>query len=133
MIERESAIAVRAPFVYRSTTFRLLPIQSADRRVAGPSRFLTLDHPHHMGQRPEFLRQGMPDRPTPVRCVEATQLQRTRFESTVERKLRRKQLTEDGHERSLMLTSALQETSAALMGIFDIGSVIKDDQLRKWY
>src|SRR5215471_693926 len=77
-------------------------------------------------------RNAGPAHPRAVR-LEASQLQRTRFESTVERKLRRKQLTEDGDERSLMLTCALQETSAALMGIFDIGSVIKDDQLRKWY
>jgi len=50
-----------------------------------------------MGQRPEFLRQGMPDRPTPERCVDAYYLQRTRFESIAERKLRRRQLAEDGN------------------------------------
>jgi hypothetical protein len=37
------------------------------------------------------------ERPTPERCVEAFFLQRTRFESTAERKLRRRQLTEDGN------------------------------------
>ena len=36
-------------------------------------------------------------RPTPERCVEAYYLQRTRFESITERKLRRRQLTEDGN------------------------------------
>jgi hypothetical protein len=36
------------------------------------------------------------ERPTPERCVEAYYLQRTRFESIAERKLRRRQLTEDG-------------------------------------
>jgi hypothetical protein len=36
-------------------------------------------------------------RPTPERCVEAYYLQLTRFESIVERKLRRRQLTEDGN------------------------------------
>jgi hypothetical protein len=36
------------------------------------------------------------ERPTPERCVEAYYLQRTRFERIVERKLRRRQLTEDG-------------------------------------
>jgi hypothetical protein len=36
-------------------------------------------------------------RPTPERCVEAYYLQRTRFESIAERKLRRRQLTEDGN------------------------------------
>ena len=35
--------------------------------------------------------------PTPERCVEAFHLQRTRFEVVVERKLRRRQLTEDGN------------------------------------
>ena len=39
----------------------------------------------------------LPDRPTPERCVEAYYLQRTRFESIAERKLRRRQLTEDGN------------------------------------
>ena len=39
----------------------------------------------------------MPDRPTPERCVEAYYLQRTRFESITERKLRRRQLAEDGN------------------------------------
>lgn len=35
--------------------------------------------------------------PTPQRCLEAYHLQRTRFELAVERKLRRRQLTEDGN------------------------------------
>jgi uncharacterized protein YcaQ len=39
----------------------------------------------------------LPDRLTPERCVEAYYLQRTRFESIAERKLRRRQLTEDGN------------------------------------
>ena len=39
----------------------------------------------------------LPQRPTPERCVEAYYLQRTRFESIAERKLRRRQLTEDGN------------------------------------
>jgi len=38
----------------------------------------------------------LPERPTPERCVEAYYLQRTRFESIAERKLRWRQLTEDG-------------------------------------
>ena len=38
-----------------------------------------------------------PDRPTPERCVEAHDLQRTRFESIAERRLLRRQLTEDGN------------------------------------
>jgi hypothetical protein len=39
----------------------------------------------------------LPERPTPERCVEAHYLQRPRFESIAERKLRRRQLTEDGN------------------------------------
>jgi hypothetical protein len=39
----------------------------------------------------------LPERPTPERCVEAYYLQRPRFESIAERKLRRRQLTEDGN------------------------------------
>src|SRR5215212_6244114 len=35
--------------------------------------------------------------PTPARCLEAFHLQRTRFELAVERKLRRRQLTDDGN------------------------------------
>ena len=38
-----------------------------------------------------------PERPTPERCVEAYYLQRTHLESIAERKLRRRQLTEDGN------------------------------------
>jgi hypothetical protein len=39
----------------------------------------------------------MPDALTPERCVEAYYPQRTRFERIAERKLRRRQLTEDGN------------------------------------
>jgi Protein of unknown function (DUF1488) len=35
--------------------------------------------------------------PTPQLCLEAFHIQRTRFELAVERKLRRRQLTEDGN------------------------------------
>jgi len=37
------------------------------------------------------------ERPTPQRCVAAYYLQRTWFESIAERKIRRRQLTEDGN------------------------------------
>src|SRR6266576_6937804 len=47
---------------------------------------------------PRRLFQGLLDRsPTPERCMEAFHLQRTRFELIVERKLRRRQLTDDGN------------------------------------
>ncbi len=35
--------------------------------------------------------------PTPERCMEAFYLQRTRFELVVERKIRRRQLSDDGN------------------------------------
>jgi hypothetical protein len=42
--------------------------------------------------------QGLLDqRAAPERCMEVFHLQRTRFEMIVERKLRRRQLTEDGN------------------------------------
>jgi hypothetical protein len=43
------------------------------------------------------FRRLLRDQPTPERCVEAYYLQRTRFERVAERKLRRRQLTEDGN------------------------------------
>src|SRR5215468_9617459 len=47
---------------------------------------------------PRRVFQGLLDqRPTPERCIEAFHLQRTRFEMVVERKLRRRQLTDDGN------------------------------------
>jgi Protein of unknown function (DUF1488) len=39
----------------------------------------------------------LPQSPTPERCLEAYHLQRTRFERIAERKLRRRQLTDDGN------------------------------------
>src|SRR5215472_10697230 len=39
----------------------------------------------------------IPETPTPERCVEAYYFQRARFESIAERKIRRRQLTEDGN------------------------------------
>jgi len=47
---------------------------------------------------PRRVFQGLLDQsPTPERCIEAFHLQRTRFELIVERKLRRRQLTDDGN------------------------------------
>ena len=43
------------------------------------------------------LQRLVPGSPTPERCLEAYHLQRTRFERITERKLRRRQLTEDGN------------------------------------
>ena len=39
----------------------------------------------------------LPERPTPERCVETYYLQRTRFESIAARRLRQRQLTDDGN------------------------------------
>ncbi len=47
---------------------------------------------------PRRIFQGLLDQsPTPERCMEAFHLQRTRFELVVERKLRRRQLADDGN------------------------------------
>lgn len=47
---------------------------------------------------PRGVFQGLLDQsPTPERCMEAFHLQRTRFELIVERKLRRRQLSDDGN------------------------------------
>ena len=43
------------------------------------------------------FRRLIPERPTLERCVQTYYLQRTRFESIAQRKLRRRQLTEDGN------------------------------------
>jgi hypothetical protein len=55
----------------------------------------------------------LPERPTPERCVEAYYLQRTLFESIAERKLRRRQLTEDGKWRSCIRMKSLRLGNAA--------------------
>ena len=39
----------------------------------------------------------LPEAPTPERCLEAYHLQRTRLELIAERKVRRRQLTDDGN------------------------------------
>ena len=47
---------------------------------------------------PRRVFQGLLDqRPKPERCIEAFHLQRTRFEMIAERKLRRRQLTDNGN------------------------------------
>ena len=56
----------------------------------------------------------LPERPTPERCVEAYYLQRTRFESIAERKLRGRQLTEDGNVE--ISGRDLRQGSTALTG-----------------
>jgi hypothetical protein len=60
----------------------------------------------------------LPDTPSPKRCIEADHLQRTRFERVAERKLRRRQLTEDGNVeitgRDLRESSPIAPRSAQL-------------------
>jgi hypothetical protein len=57
-----------------------------------------LDEHHGVVRVPRRVFQRLlPERLTPERCVEAYYLQRTRFESIAQRKLRRRQLTEDGN------------------------------------
>src|SRR5216683_6486170 len=58
---------------------------------------------------------------TPERCIEAYHLQRTRFELLTERKLRRRQLTDDGNVeisgRDLRERQASQPQPSGLTGI----------------
>ena len=49
------------------------------------------------GCRGDYFKGYSTDRQPPRRCMEAFHLQRTRFELIVERKLRRRQLTDDGN------------------------------------
>jgi hypothetical protein len=53
--------------------------------------------------------------PTPERCMEAFQLQRTRFELIVERKLRRRLLTDDGNIE-ITGRDLREKAAAALVG-----------------
>ena len=69
------------------------PSQSAERQAV---EFGVEIGEYHGVPRRAFQRL-LPERPTLEKCVEAYYLQRTRFESIVERKLRRRQLTEDGN------------------------------------
>jgi hypothetical protein len=45
----------------------------------------------------QVFQRLLPERLAPEKCVEGYYLQRTRFEGIAERKLRRRQLTEDGN------------------------------------
>jgi len=56
--------------------------------------------------------------PTPERCMEAFHLQRTRFELIVERKLRRRQLTDDGNVEITGRDLREKAASAAKSGLF---------------
>jgi hypothetical protein len=58
----------------------------------------------------------LPERPTAEKCVEAYYLQRTRFEGIAERKLRRRQLTEDGNVE--ISGRDLREGTASGRGVF---------------
>src|ERR1700694_4300030 len=72
---------------------------------------------------PRRVFQGLLDQsPTPERCMEAFHLQRTRFELVVERKLRRRQLTDAGNGKIMDQNVAGEPTNATdpvLMGVRD--------------
>jgi hypothetical protein len=71
----------------------------AGTRTAARSEFSVILGPYEGTVRvPRRIFQALLDQsPTPERCIEAFHLQRTRFELVAERKLRRRQLTEDGN------------------------------------
>jgi hypothetical protein len=62
--------------------------------------------------------------PTPERCIEAFHLQRTRFELIVERKLRRRQLTDDGNVEITGRDLREKNPSARERNIFERGSML---------
>jgi len=55
------------------------------------------EYPGTVRVRRRVFQRLLDQSPTPERCLEAFHLQRTRFERAVERKLRRRQLTDDGN------------------------------------
>ena len=57
----------------------------------------------------------LPESPTPERCLEAYYLQRTRFETIAERKLRQRQLTYHGNVE--VTGRDLREKRAAIPGV----------------
>ena len=57
----------------------------------------TINRPERWAARLASSGRRLPGPPTPERCVEAYYLQRTRFERIAERKLRHRQLAEDGN------------------------------------
>ena len=67
---------------------------NADRQAVDAGRDRRVPRRGSGGRR--VFQRLLPERPTLERCVEAYYLQRTRFESIVERNLHRRQLTEDG-------------------------------------
>jgi hypothetical protein len=60
------------------------------------------------------LQRLLIERPTPERCVEACYLQRMRLEAIAERKIRRRQLSEDGNVE--ITGRDLREASATASG-----------------
>jgi hypothetical protein len=62
--------------------------------------------------------------PTPERCMEAFHLQRTRFELIVERKLRRRQLTDDGNVEITGRDLREKSPPAGQRNLFERGSVL---------
>jgi hypothetical protein len=72
-------------FTFREEARRL---SSGSRSASTAAWSLSLRH---------FFRRLLPEPPTPEKCVGAYYLQRTRFESIAQRKLRRRQLTEKGN------------------------------------
>jgi hypothetical protein len=85
----------------RITRTTLFPNRVSERRNAGQQAVgLGVEIGEYRGvvrvPRRVFQRL-LSERPTPERCVEAYYLQPTRFEGIVERKIRRRQLTEDGN------------------------------------
>ena len=71
----------------------------AGMQTAMPSSFSVILRPYEGTVRiaRRVFQRLLDQSPTPERCMEAFHLQRTRFEMITERKLRRRQLSDDGN------------------------------------
>lgn len=97
-----------AAFAVRQTVSRDWVVVSRTGRLGGATRDIArrffcpgsveIGQYHDLVRVPRRVFQRLLlERPTPERCVEAYHLQRTRFERIAERKLRRRQLSQDGN------------------------------------
>ena len=85
-----------APSQHEETAFRVFFTYPED--AGNDDREVLLGEYEGTVRVPRRVFQRLLDQsPTPQGCLEAFHLQRTRFEQAVERKLRRRQLTEDGN------------------------------------
>jgi len=90
--------AAETLFIVSSKTFTTLETMTNARAASGGVRGRDRRVPRRGPGTPRRLFQRLlTESPTPERCLEAYYLQRTRFETIAERKLRQRRLTADGN------------------------------------